>query len=183
MKTHLVQELSAAKRQTISQALAVMPTGVFILTSEYEKSRVGHTVYGVHMVCSDPPTVCVSIPKGTPIMADISESHKFGIVVVPEGDPHGLARKFAKGGKGGEEPEDMFLGMQMVQEHPVPVPAHGLSWVVCELMMHLDSEGNDDLFMGRVLDGACVDASGKTRPKVRVAVDAATAQTASAAKK
>ena len=46
---------------------SAMPTGVFILTCEYEKSRVGHTVYGVHMVCSDPPTVCVSIPKGTPI--------------------------------------------------------------------------------------------------------------------
>ncbi len=172
MKTHLVQELSTAKRLAVSQALSVMPTGVFILTSEYEKSRVGHTVYGVHMVCSDPPTVCVSIPKGTPIMADISESHKFGLVVVSAADPHGLARKFAKGGKGGEAPEDMFLGMPMVQEHPVPIPQHGLSWMMCDLMMHLDTEGNADLFMGRVLDGACADASGKTPPKMRVVAEA-----------
>lgn len=166
MKTHLVQELSPAKRQAIAQGFAHMPTGVFILTSEYEKSRVGHTVHGVHMVCSDPPTVCVSIPKGTPIMADISESHKFGLVVVPEGDPHGLARKFAKGGKGGEEPEDMFLGLPMVLQSPVPIPQHGLAWFVCDLMMHLDTEGNADLFLGRVLDGACVEPSGK--PKVHV---------------
>lgn len=110
MKTHLVQELTPAKRLAISQALAVMPTGVFVLTSEYEKSRVGHTVYGVHMVCSDPPTVCVSIPKGTPIMADISESHKFGLVVVPENDSHGLARKFAKGGKGAKPRKTCFWG-------------------------------------------------------------------------
>lgn len=63
--------------------------------------------------------------------------------------------------------------MAMVQEHPVPIPQHGLAWMMCDLMMHLDTEGNADLFLGRVLDGSCADASGKTRPKVRVAAEAA----------
>ena len=168
MKTHLSQELPPAKRQAIAQAFAAVPSGVFILTSEYEKSRVGHTVCGVHMVCSDPPTVCVSIPKGTPIMADISESHKFGLVLVAEGDSHGLARKFAKGGAGGEDGEDMFLGLPMVAGTAVPIPQHGLAWMSCDLMMHLDTEGNADLFIGRVLDGAHCDATGQVKPKVKV---------------
>lgn len=168
MKTHLAQDLPPAKRQSIAQAFACVPSGVFILTSEYEKSRVGHTVYGVHMVCSDPPTVCVSIPKGTPIMADISESHRFGLLVVPETDSHGLARKFAKGGAGGEEGEDMFLGLPMLHNGPVPIPQHGLAWMICDLMIHLDTEGNADLFIGRVLDGAPCDPACQIRPRVRV---------------
>ena len=162
-RTHMVPDLSAHQDEAIHGALGLIPTGVCVLTSAWERWRRGRTVYQVQMACDAPPTVSVSIPTGTPIMPLISDSHRFGLNILPEGDPHGYKHRFVKGGTPNEKAEDMFMSVPHHDVAGVPILKDCLAWFVCELIMHVDLEGDADLFIGRAIEGGVV---GTEAPKV-----------------
>ena len=81
----------------------------------------------------------------------ISNSHQFGLCQIPKGDKV-LMRKFA----GKIEPtEDPFLGFEQVTPtvNKSPILAGSLAYMECDLVCHMDYEGDHDIFIGKVVGG------------------------------
>jgi flavin reductase (DIM6/NTAB) family NADH-FMN oxidoreductase RutF len=138
-------------KQGIGAAIGRIPSGLFVLTASHEERRSGMLASWVQQVCFQPPMVSVAIGKGRPIMPLISESRRFGICQLPRNEKV-ILRKFAGGTELGEDP---FLGFEMVQHTVtgVPILAHVLSYLECELACHMDVEGDHDIFVGEVKGG------------------------------
>lgn len=138
-------------KQRIGAALGRIPSGLFVLTAQHEDRRTGMLASWVQQVCFEPPMVSVAVAKGRAIMPLISESRKFGLCQLQDKEKV-ILRKFAAGIEQGEDP---FLGFELVHDGPVGVPllAHVVSWVACELTCHMDVEGDHDLFVGTVRAG------------------------------
>lgn len=135
----------------VGQALAKVPSGLFVLTARYEDKSAGFLAGWVQQVCFRPPMVSVAIAKGKAIMPLISESRRFGLCQLAEGDKV-IMRKFS----GAIDPsEDPFLGFEMARDtaFPLPILAQCLSYLECEVACHIDVEGDHDLFVGQVVAG------------------------------
>ncbi|MCC7144948.1 MAG: flavin reductase family protein [Phycisphaeraceae bacterium] len=135
----------------LAKALGRIPSGLYILTARHEDRREGILVSWVQQVCFQPPMVSVAVAKGRPIMPLISESRRFALCQLPEGD-RVLMRKFAGGATPGE---DHFLGYEMVNHSKLnlPILAGSLSYLECEVSCHIDVDGDHDLFVGIVRAG------------------------------
>ena len=140
--------------QTIGPALGRIPSGLFIVTAEHEDRRGAMLASWVQQASFHPPMVSVAIGKGRPIMPLISESLKFGLCQVPQGDRE-LLRRFARGFEQGEDP---FLGCDLIESVlGVPIVPHVLAYLECEVAYHMDIEGDHDIFVGQVKAGRFVD--------------------------
>lgn len=139
---------AAAASETLA-ALSCIPSGRFVLTAEHEDRRAGMLVHWVQQVCVEPTMVSVAVAKGKPIMPLISESRKFALCQIGEGDKR-MQRKFAQDSEPGDDP---FLGFELRPSKlgNVPIMAGALAYFECELSCHMDVEGDHDLFIGRVL--------------------------------
>ena len=138
-------------RQGIGAAIGRIPSGLFVLTARHEDRRTGMLCSWVQQACFEPPMIVVAVGKGRPIMPLISESRKFGLCQLPKGEKV-ILRKFA----GGIDPsQDPFLGFELVHQTVtgVPILAHALAYLECELTCHMDVEGDHDLFVGLVRAG------------------------------
>lgn len=138
----------------IAAALGRIPSGLFILTARHEDRRSGMLASWVQQVCFQPPMISVAVAKGRPIMPLISESRRFGICQLPDNDKI-IMRKFAGGT---DQNEDPFLGFELVPDTlgGVPIFAKVLGYLECELTCHMDVEGDHDLFVGVVRNGAYI---------------------------
>ncbi len=138
----------------IAAAIGRIPSGLFVLTARHEDRRAGMLASWVQQVCFAPPMVSVAVAKGRTIMPLISESRHFGLCQLPEGD-RVIMRKFV----GGIDPsEDPFLGFDLVPETigGLPILAKSLAWLQCEVVCHVDVEGDHDIFVGVARSGAYV---------------------------
>ena len=140
--------MSREVKAAINKALTRLPAGLFVLTAEHEDHRMGTLVSFVQRVSNHPPMVSVAVAKGEPIMPLISESRHFGLCQLAD-DDRVLKRKFAHDPPQSEDP---FLGLELVGGllPRVPVLSQSLSYMECELVRHLDVEGDHDLFVGIV---------------------------------
>ncbi len=140
-------------REGVGLALGRIPSGLFILTARHEDRRLGILASWVQQVSMNPPMVTIAVRKGRPIMPLISESRRFGICQLSAGDRI-ILRKFLS--QNGEQTEDPFLGFEMLKSTilGVPILAHVLSYLECELTCHMDVEGDHDLFVGLARAGA-----------------------------
>ena len=137
-----------AQRAAVSSALGVIPSGLFILTAAFEDRRLGALVGWVQQCCFEPPMVSISIQKGTPIMPLISESRQFALCQLGKDDGR-LARKFGGQTDLGDDP---FLGQQLIKPlmPKLPILATSKSYLECELVCHMDVEGDHDIFVGTI---------------------------------
>lgn len=149
----------ASNTTAVKEALSQIVTGVFILTACFEDRRMGVVVGPVQRVSVDPPMVCVAVRKGEPIMPLISDSRRFGLCQLGEKDA-AVKRRFSREV---EEREDVFLGVELVRCDltNLPLLAHTMAHLECELMSHFDVEGDHDLFIGRVRSGGVTKGRGK----------------------
>lgn len=140
-----------AVKKAVGTALAQIPAGLFVLTACHEDRRMGMLTTMVQQVCFEPPMVCVAVGKGKPIMPLISESRQFGLCQVSETDKITL-RKFAQDSVPGDDP---FLGFELTvgKLTRVPILAHAMSYLECEVACHMDVEGDHDIFVGFVRGG------------------------------
>lgn len=139
-------------RQGISAALGRLPQGLFILTARHEDRRAGILASWVQQCCAEPPMVSVAVAKGRPIMPLISESRRFGLCQLGKNDKI-ILRKFTGPVEGGDDP---FLGLDMLPHSATGVPILGntLAYFECEVVCHMDVEGDHDLFVGVIRAGA-----------------------------
>lgn len=135
----------------ISLALARIPSGVFLLTARHEDRRMGVLVQWVQRAGLEPPMVSVAVAKGRAILPLISESRYFGLCELSPED-RTLLRRFASLPEAGEDP---FIGMDLLPgtTRHLPIPAMVRGYLECEVVCHMDVEGDHDLFVGRVLRG------------------------------
>lgn len=152
-------------KKAVGEALAQIPSGLFILTAQHEDRRMGILTAWVQQVCFEPPMVSVSVAKGKAIMPLISESRHFGLCQVGEADKI-MVRKFANEAPAGEDP---FLGFELHggKLARVPILANSMAYLECELVCHMDVEGDHDLFIGHTRSGGY---SGGT-PKIHLRSD------------
>lgn len=135
----------------IGKALGRIPSGLFVLTARFEDRATGMLASWVQQAAFEPPMVSVAVGKGRPIMPLISNSHEFGLCQIPKGDKV-LMRKFASRLDPNEDP---FLGFEMVDDtvNTSPILAGGLGYLECDLVCHMDFEGDHDIFIGKVKAG------------------------------
>jgi flavin reductase (DIM6/NTAB) family NADH-FMN oxidoreductase RutF len=139
-------------RAGIGAALGRVPQGLFILTARHEDRRSGLLVSWVQQACIAPPMVSVALAKGRPIMPLISESRCFGLCQLAKGD-RVILRHFAGGAESNGDP---FLGMDLLPQTVtgVPILAGAMSYMECEVVCHMDVEGDHDIFVGVIRAGA-----------------------------
>ncbi len=138
-------------RQCVGAAIGRIPSGLFILTARNEDRRLGMLTSWVQQVSFKPPMISIAIAKGRPIMPLISESRRFGLCQLPS-DDRVFLRKFA----GHIDPaEDPFLGFEMNGDTvtDLPILANVLGYLECEVVCHLDVDGDHDLFVGQARGG------------------------------
>jgi len=160
-------ELDPEIRKTVGEAMGRLPSGLFVLTAAQDDSRMGIIVSFVQQACLNPPMVTVAIAKGRPIMPLISESRQFGLCQLAENDRL-MVKKFAKFNDAAVT-EDPFLGFEMMSGGvlaKLPILKNTLAYLECELVSHMDIEGDHDLFVGAVRGGALRQA--KTPPHIRL---------------
>jgi flavin reductase (DIM6/NTAB) family NADH-FMN oxidoreductase RutF len=159
-------ELDPKTSEAVGQAMGRLPSGLFVLTAAQDDSRMGIIVSFVQQACLVPPMVMVAIAKGRPIMPLISESRQFGLCQLAENDRM-MVRKFAKFNDAAVT-EDPFLGFELLQGvlTKLPILANTLTYLECELVSHMDIEGDHDLFVGAVRGGEL--RQQKVQPHIRL---------------
>ena len=137
--------------KSIGMALGRIPSGLFVLTAKNEHLRTGMLASWVQQVSFKPPMVSVAVAKGRYIMPLISESRRFGLCQLPQGEKI-IMRKFASSGSPTDDP---FLGFEMINDTVtnVPILANVLSYLECDLTCHMDVEGDHDIFIGTICGG------------------------------
>lgn len=140
--------MDETQRSAMSSALGAIPSGLFILTAAHEDRRLGMLIGWVQQVCFEPAMVSISIQKGIPIMPLISESRQFGLCQLAATD-RALVRKFGNQADLGDDP---FLGHQLIKPAmpKLPILASSKAYLECELVCHMDVEGDHDVFVGAV---------------------------------
>jgi len=133
-------------RDVRRQALERIPSGEFLLTASFGDYRGATLARWIQQVSSTPPMVMVAIEKGQPLSPIIRDARFFGLCE-PRPEDRLLRKTFAS-----ERPDgDPFLALPLrVTGHGVPIPTRVASWLECELVRHLDIEGNCELYVGLV---------------------------------
>lgn len=149
-------------KEKIGAALGQIPSGLFILTAQYKDRRHGMLASWIQQVCFEPPMVSVAVGKGRPIMPLIRDASCFGLCQLPQNDS-AIMKKFASGILPDEDP---FVELKMIDNHDISVPilANVLSYLVCDLVCHMDLKGDHDLFIGSIHAGRYFEG----KPQVRV---------------
>jgi flavin reductase (DIM6/NTAB) family NADH-FMN oxidoreductase RutF len=153
------EAVEAANRAAICASLAAIPSGRWVLTAAHEERRMGMMVTWMQQVCFSPPTISLSIAKGSAIMPLLSESRRFALCQLGSGDKT-IRRKFSREPSAADDP---FLGASLAEslQGKLPILQTSVGFLECELVCHLDVEGDHDLFVGRVTAGGRFAAEGE----------------------
>lgn len=133
--------------QEISEALAALPSGHFLMTSAYEGKRAGQVVRSVQ-VCSETPTlICVGARKGHSISPLIRDSHSFVICII-HADDATLLRRFDREWAP-DEAGDAFDALPVETLKSLsPVVKRCVAALDCEVVRHFDLEADHELYIG-----------------------------------
>jgi flavin reductase (DIM6/NTAB) family NADH-FMN oxidoreductase RutF len=133
------------------EALRLIPCGVFILTAAHDHSRGAALVRWVQACSINPPMVLVAMPLGQAVEPLVRDSRSFALCQVGAGDRF-LPRKLSHRVVPGEDPLVSILTTKAPSGSPIIDRA--LSYLDCELVRHLDIEGDCGLFIGLVRGGS-----------------------------
>ena len=127
------------------EALTRMPRGRFLLSAAVGDLRRGRLVEWVQQCGASPLSVMLALPKGDPISTLIRDSRHFCLSILRGIDPL-LERLFAT-----RQESDPFLGLP-VRTSPAgaPIVDRGECVIECEMIRHLDIDGDCELYVGVV---------------------------------
>lgn len=135
---------------TIADALALLPSGHFLMTSAYDGKRAGQVVRSVQ-VCSETPTlICVAARKGHSISPLIRDSHAFAVCVIAPEDAS-ILRRFDREWAP-DELGDAFDALAVeTLASAAPVLRRSIVAIDCEVVRHFDLEADHELYIGMPL--------------------------------
>jgi flavin reductase (DIM6/NTAB) family NADH-FMN oxidoreductase RutF len=138
--------------------LNLLPRGRLLMTGEFEQARAGAMVEWVTACSLTPACVCVALPKGLRLSPIVRDSRAFGLCLLDdqakllmkmfgahEGDPP----MGAPMGRVESDPFDAIEVTTLVSRSPIV--AKCVAALDCEVIRHLDFEGDHELFVGRVV--------------------------------
>lgn len=138
------------RKQRIGKALGRVPQSLYVMTAQFEDRAMGVMISWVQQVGFDPPMVMAVLGKGRPIIPVLHDAHAFAICQIAKDDKLTL-RRFAKGADDWENP---FDGIDIFRAATgSPIISKSLAYMDCELVRHLDVEGDHDLYIGLIRDG------------------------------
>lgn len=140
-------------------ALSLLPRGVFVMTAAFDGRRLGRCVELVQLASTDPPSVSLALPKGQPISPLVRDSHSFGLCLVPEGDSY-LSRRFANADEEDGDPFDALACYTL--ETGSPLIERAVACFDCEVSMHIDFEGDHELYIAMVVGSRLHEQAGET---------------------
>ena len=141
-------------------ALGRIPSGLFVLTLRHGGRETGMLASWVQQCSFDPPQISAAIRKGRYVLDWLSAGAGFTMNVLPEGDK----RLIAHFGKGFDEGEEAFAGLDVIRGDGVALAA-AHAHVECRVAA-LHDVGDHVLVVGRVVGGAVL-SEGKTATHVR----------------
>ncbi len=133
----------------------LLPRPVFVITAAFESHRRGQLARYVQLAADSPPSVSIALPKGQPISPVIRDSKSFGLCQLPDSDEF-LERKFAQAHLRGYDDEQDFSDPFDSLETTTavtgsPLISRSLMWLDCRVSMHLDLEGDFEMYIGEVV--------------------------------
>src|SRR5262245_51541232 len=139
---------TACERQ---KAMAQIPGGIFVLTSQFEGRSGAVMVKWVQPCADNPPMVMVALSKGQSIEPIIRDSRGFALCQISAEDRF-LIRKFSQSASNGEDP----LVSMMTKRAPSgsPVVDRALSYLDCEIVRHVELDCDFRVYIGQVRAGA-----------------------------
>lgn len=136
-------------RGSIGKALARLPLTQFILTAAHEHRMRAVLVSWVQQVTFEPPMLMLAIDKTLAVGPFLHESRGFALNQIAETDRL-LQRKFRYDTV---IKQDGFETLDLVRKpRGSPVLTRAAAYFDCELVRHIDIEGDHDLYIGRILD-------------------------------
>lgn len=132
-------------------AMRLIPCGVFILTAAHDHARGAALVRWIQACSLNPPMVLVAMPLGQAVEPLVRDSRSFALCQVAAADRF-LPRKLSHRVVPGEDPLVSILTTKAPSGSPIIDRA--LSYLDCELVRHLDIEGDCGLFIGLVRSGS-----------------------------
>ena len=146
--------LDRETRRAVGKALGRIPQGMFILTACFEHRRRGVLVSWVQQASFDPPMVAVGLRKGRDIVPIIHEAHTFALSQIHPDDKLTL-KKFTEIPRPGHlRDDDPLAGIELIRRATgAPIIRKALSFLDCELVRHIDIDGDHDLYVGLIRDG------------------------------
>lgn len=141
--------MNESSSNLIAASMGELPSGLFIMTAQFEGRRTGVIVRSVQQCAEEPPMICVSMRKGHWISPLVRDSHYFGLCKVG-GSERLILKKFSEPHRPRDgDPFDCLPVEKLVSGTPIL----GRSKAVfdCEVARHLDLEADFEMFIGRVL--------------------------------
>jgi flavin reductase (DIM6/NTAB) family NADH-FMN oxidoreductase RutF len=149
-------DVDRQRKDSFAAALGRIPSSLFILTVRHEDRRMGMLVSWVQQIGFDPPMISIAVGKGREVLPLISETKRFALSQLAQGDKNTL-RRFASRPEEGQDP---FLGVDLIPINPrdpeaptLPVLAAAAGYLECQVVYHYDVEGDHDLFIAKVVRG------------------------------
>ncbi len=146
---HNAHDLNPEIVERIDAALASVPRSVYVMTSRFEDRSQGVMVHWVQRITGAPPLILmIAVPKGSPIIPILQDSRHFALCQVHPDDKL-TRRRFS-----GEPTEEPFSAIETrLSPHGAPVIVKSLAYLDCELLRHVDFEGDHDMYLGLIHDG------------------------------
>ena len=162
MQKNIPIDLDATTRDRVGAVLGNIPQGRYIITATHERREGAVLVSWVQQVSFCPPMVLVALRRGRAIVPLIQESHTFALNQIAEGDAL-TVRRFARprpeparSSRRSEDDEIDYHPLQSIRtlrkRTGSPILAKAMGYMDCEVVRHIDIDGDHDLYIGTVLD-------------------------------
>jgi len=139
-------------RERIGAVLRRIPQGLYLLTAADGYRRSAVLVSWVQQASFEPPMALVSLLKGRGIVPVIHEARAFALNQIAEDDKMVL-RKFSRSGEAEDEETDLLEGFGVTRHATgAPVLTRALCFMDCELVRHIDTDGDHDIYVGLIRD-------------------------------
>lgn len=127
------------------ETIALLPTGVTIVTAVGPEGPAGATANAVTSLSLAPPLMLASLDRGSRTLARVLESGRFGVSVLGAGQAD-LARGFASKASHA----DKWREVGFDDRDGVPVLHGAVAWIACELRQTHDG-GDHAILVGAVI--------------------------------
>lgn len=141
--------LDEKTRLRFARPLGLIPQSLFIMTAAHEHRMRSLLVSWVQQVSFDPPMVAISLRKGREIVPLIHDSHAFALNQIAH-DDRLVLRKYNGEAPSHEDPVTLLETCRKATGSPIL--SRAVSYLDCELVRHIDIDGDHDLYVGMIRD-------------------------------
>ncbi len=143
--THVDQRVA----KDVSQALGRIPQGLFVMSARHEQGAQGVVVSWVQQVSFNPPLVMVALQKGRAIVPLVHGSKSFALNQVTSDDKL-LLKTFTRSQAADDDAFEAVRTLRRTTGSPILTKAQ--AFMDCELVRHIDVEGDHDLYIGKIIE-------------------------------